>query len=301
MNHSCEHHHPAAHGRSLRQALIIAVIFMVVEVVGGYLANSLALLTDAMHMFTDVGALMVGLLVFRIARRPSTPMMSYGFHRAEILGALGSALSLWGLCAVLIYEAIKRLFAPQPVEGPLMFVVAGAGLLANIWMIVLLHGSQQHSLNLRAAYLHVLSDLLGSLGVLIGGALLWFTKWNPIDPIVTLIFSLTILYGSWKVVKEAVCVLMESTPESINPEAIEAELLKIPGVKEVHDLHVWSVSSRKTALSCHLITNNPQALGEAHRLIEKNFGIRHMTIQIEDPAAFESNFCYDCTNNNNSH
>ncbi|MBS0604531.1 MAG: cation transporter [Verrucomicrobia bacterium] len=295
---NCGHGHGHhVHGKALNTALIIAFVFMIVEVIGGIVANSLALISDALHMFTDVGALGLSLVVLKIAHLPSTPKMSYGYHRAEILGALASALSLWALCGVLIYEAILRLIAPPEVKGPIVFVIATFGLLANLMMMRTLHSHQDENLNIRAAYLHVIGDLLGSVGVILGGAILWITGWNPIDPIISILFSLGILYGSGKIIKQTVSVLMESTPEGIDPVAISNDLASIPGVREVHDLHIWAVSAKKVALSAHLIADDTQAaLREAHRRIEQNYKISHMTIQVEDPAHFEPRYCYDCDN-----
>lgn len=291
------HHHSSshAHGKALHLALWIAVVFMLIEIIGGYLANSLALISDALHMFTDVGALLLGVIVVKIIKRPSTHVMSYGYHRAEILGALASAASLWALCGVLVYEAILRLIRPEEVQGPIVFVIATLGLIANLIMMRILHHGQSHSLNVRAAYLHVLGDLLGSVGVILSGIILWLTQWNPIDPIITIIFSMVILYSSGKMIKQSVRILMESAPENIDPLSIEKTLLSIPTVSSVHDLHIWSLSSTKAALSAHLIAEDTQlALQKAHQLIEELYQIKHMTIQVEHPTNFESRYCFDC-------
>ena len=216
----CSHRHsPHMHRKALRIAIVIAFLFMILEIVGGWIANSLALISDALHLFTDVGALSLSLIVLRIAHRPKTLSMSYGYHRAEVLGALASALSLWVLCGVLVYEAIMRLVSPQPVAGPIVFVIATIGLFANIMMMRVLHPSQGHNINVRAAYLHVLGDLLGSAGVIISGAILWWTQWYPIDPIITILFSLGIVYGSGKIIWESISILMESAPPGINPQS----------------------------------------------------------------------------------
>ncbi len=298
----CFYTHGNVHRKALHTALIIAFIFLIVEVAGGIVANSLALISDALHLFTDVGALGLSLIVLKIAHLPSTPRMSYGYHRAEILGALASALSLWALCGVLIYEAIVRLISPPEVKGLIVFVIAFIGLLANLMMMRTLHSSQEQNINIRAAYLHVIGDLLGSIGVILGGAILWFTHWNPIDPIISILFSLGIVYGSGKIIKQTVSILMESTPEGVHPHAIEKNLKSIPCVKEVHDLHVWSVSTKKIALSVHLVADDTRtALREAHSIIEKNHGISHMTIQVEDPAHFEPHYCYDCDKSRSRH
>jgi cobalt-zinc-cadmium efflux system protein len=284
-----------AHGKALYSTLWIALAFMAIEVVGGIIANSLALYSDALHLLMDAGALGVALIVLKIAHLPRTMTMSYGYHRAEILGALANALSLWVLCAILIYEAILRLNHPQIVKGPIVFVVAAIGVLANIFMIRRLHPTHTQSLNMRAVYLHIFGDLLGSIGVLLSGAILWITRWNPIDPIITLAFTVAIVYGSWKVIAESIKILMESTPKGIDALAVERDLSAVGSVTEVHDLHIWTVASNRVALSAHLVATKPQAaLNEAHRILEKNHGIRHMTIQVEDPSTFQPKFCYDC-------
>jgi len=291
----CSH---TVQGKALYGTLAIALVFMAIEVIGGVLANSLALFSDALHLLMDAGALMLSLLVLKIAHLPRTVKMSYGYHRAEILGALANALSLWILCALLIYEAITRLTHPPSVKGPIVFVVAAIGLIANIIMIRRLHPTQSHSLNIRAVYLHILGDLLGSIAVLVGGGILWWTHWNPIDPIISLLFALGIVYGSWRVIAQSIKILMESTPEGIDALAIERDLNAIKGVTEVHDLHIWTVSSQHIALSVHLVTTTPQAtLNEAHCILEKKHAIRHMTIQVEDPSSFSPKFCYDCDKN----
>ncbi len=292
----CGHDHDrATHGKALYISLTIAFLFMIVELIGGIVANSLALISDALHMFADVGALLLSLIVLKIVHLPRTPKMTYGYHRAEILGALASALSLWALCGVLIYEAIHRLMAPPEVKGSVVFVIASIGLIANLLMMRTLHAHHGENLNMRAAYLHVIGDLLGSIGVILGGVILWLTQWNPIDPIISIIFSIAILYGSWKIIRQSISILMESTPRGIHLETVYNDLKSIPNVQEVHDLHIWTVSTKKVALSVHLVATDTQTvLKEAHHLIEQNYKISHMTIQVEDPAQFEPRFCYDC-------
>lgn len=288
-------HHGHCHHRALNISLWIAFVFMILEVIGGWIANSLALISDALHMFTDVGALMLSLIVSYVAKWPSTPNMSYGYHRAEIIGALVSSVSLWALSGVLVYESIMRIIHPETVEGPIVFIIASIGLIANLLMMRVLHPSQGHSLNVRAAYLHVLGDLLGSIGVILSGLILWITGWNLIDPIATIVFTCAILFSSAKVIRQSLSILMESTPEGIDPLLIQKTLLEIPGVKEVHDLHIWSASTHKIVLSAHLIADpSKDVLTPAHCLLEKKFGVRHMTIQVEDPASFQPRYCYDC-------
>lgn len=280
---------------ALKFAIIIALIFMGLEVVFGIIANSLALLSDAMHMFADVGALGLSFVILKIAQRPRTATMTFGFNRAEILGALGSSLSLWGLSGVLIYEAITRLVNPEPVRGAIVFIIAVIGLLANLLMMRMLHHGKTHNINIKAAYLHVIGDLLGSIGVILSGLILWITHWNLIDPIITILFSFIILYHSGKIIKQTIAVLMESVPPGLNSEKIKQELTSIPCIKEVHDLHIWSVTLKKNALSAHVVSDDAEtALKEAHLLMEQHYDLHHMTLQVESTRTFEARFCLDC-------
>jgi cobalt-zinc-cadmium efflux system protein len=278
--------------------MVVAGIFMLIEIGGGLLARSLALMSDALHLFADVGALGLGWVTAHLLQRPFTRKFSYGYQRAEALGALISVILLWALSLFLIYKALLRFFYPEIVQGGIVFVVAILGLIANIAMIKILHPTHRENLNIRAAYLHVLGDLLGSIGVLFSGLLIMLTGWNPIDPIITLLVSFSILWSSIKISRHAISVLMESTPSDIDAGQVYAALRDLPGVEEVHDLHIWSLSSNHPALSVHLVAKEgPTILSAAHKAIEKKFGIRHMTIQIENHDHFEPKYCYDCQKN----
>jgi cobalt-zinc-cadmium efflux system protein len=305
--HGHHHHGHGGHGhhhhglkstnpkKAIIRAIIVTLIFMVVELVGGWYSNSLALISDAAHMLTDVGAMLLSLFALWIAQRPSTPTMSFGYHRAEILGALLSGLLIWLISGVLIYEAIDRIHSPPEVKGPIVFIVATIGLMANLASMWMLHSSKEENLNVRAAYLHLLTDSLGSIGAIVAGGILWFTDWRPIDPIITILFSILMLVSSWSLVKEAVGVLMESTPSHIDPHQISEDLLKIQGVREAHDLHVWTVSSGKLALSVHLVAAETEhVLKHSNQLLQEKYGIIHTTIQVEHPEQFQSERCYDC-------
>jgi cobalt-zinc-cadmium efflux system protein len=268
---------------------------MVVELVGGLIANSLALISDAAHMLTDVGAMLLSLFALWVAQRPITLTMSFGYHRAEILGALLSGLFIWSISGFLIYEAIIRMQSPPEVKGPLVFVVALIGLMANIVSIWMVKSAKDDNLNVRATYLHLLSDALGSVGAILAGVILWITDWRPIDPIITVLFAVLMLISSWGLVKEAIGILMESTPTHVNPTRVTEDLLSIPDVREVHDLHIWSVSTGRLALSVHLISkNSEEVIKKANQIIEEKYKIIHTTIQIEHPDHFQSERCYDC-------
>lgn len=292
--------HAHAHGgggapSAVLRAMSVTIVFMVVELVGGYLANSLALISDGAHMLTDVGALLLTLFVLWLARRPSNDTMSFGYHRAEILGALGSGLAIWVIAGFLIYEAIARMQAPPEVNGPIVFFVAAFGLLANLVSMRMLSHAQHDNMNVRAAYLHMLSDMLGSIGAIIAGAVLWVTHWRPIDPIITVLFAGLMLVSSWSLVKESIQILMESTPSGVDAAQVRADLLALPGVTEVHDLHIWTVASGRHALSVHVIaTDGEHLLAKVNEVLKGGYSIIHTTVQIEHPDHFRSENCYDC-------
>jgi cobalt-zinc-cadmium efflux system protein len=298
--HAHGHGHGHGHGRSLKhthligKAIWVTVFFMFIELAAGFYANSLALISDGVHMLTDVGALGLSFFALWVARRPSTPQMSFGYHRAEILGALASGLLIWLLAGVLIYEAIARLGKPPEVNGAVVLVVATIGLLANLLSMSFLHGARRENMNIRAAYLHLMADSLGSVGAVIAGAVLWMTGWRPIDPLITIFCAALMLWSSWALVREAVEILMESTPSHVDPERVAADLRGIGGVKETHDLHIWTVSSGRLALSVHLIAESDAVLARANALLKETYGIVHTTIQIEHPDRFRAEGCYDC-------
>jgi cobalt-zinc-cadmium efflux system protein len=288
------HNHPTPLTIPFKKALAIALFFMLLELIGGWIADSLALMTDALHLFMDVGSLILALVIVRIVALPKNQKMSYGYDRAEILGALASASSLLILCGFILYEAILRLMHPPVVAGGLVFFIAMLGLLANLWMMRILHPVHQHDLNTRAAYLHVIGDLLGSVAVVISGLFIWLTGFSIFDPIVTLLFSAFICWNACGIIRKSIHILMQATPEGLDIAEIHHTLATIPGVQEVHDLHLWSISSTRVALSAHLIVSLPHnALQEAHCLMEEKYHIHYMTIQVEESAQFESRFCYD--------
>ena len=275
---------------------MVTGVFLVVEFIGGWISNSLALLSDAGHMLTDVGGLLLGLFAAWISRRPPSRTLSFGYHRAEILGALLSGLSIWALAGVLVVEAIQRIQSPAEIQGPIVLVVAAGGLLVNLVSLRLLHRDQAHSLNVRGAYLHVLADAFGSVAALMAGALITWKGWTWVDPIVTFALAALMLGGSWTLIRDSVAILMESTPRGVDPQRLKAALQALPGVTEVHDLHVWTVGSRRLAMSAHLVSSRgEEALQAAQGILEQEFGIRHSTLQVEHPEKFKSERCYDCT------
>jgi cobalt-zinc-cadmium efflux system protein len=300
QQHECAHGHDHGHEIGKRRegnvialcwAFGITTVILVAEAVGGFLTNSLALLSDAGHMLSDAASLGLSLLAIHFAKKPASASKSYGYRRLEILAALANGVALFVIAVAISWEAAHRLFAPPPVASLPMMGIAGIGLAANLasaW--VLLHqGDVKDNLNLRSAYLHVLGDALGSVGALLAGALMYFYGWYIADPVVSVAVALLILRGAWGVVSQSLHILMEGTPTGSNIEAMIASLETISGVCNVHDVHVWTVTSGYDVFSCHLVvskgTNITKVVAAGAELLERQFGIRHTTIQVlEDNA-----------------
>lgn len=289
-DHVHDHAHAHAHELSRKRLMLvlsITAVFMVVELAGGVIANSLALVADAAHMLTDVGALGLSLFVLWFSRRPARPEKTYGYLRLEILAALINGVALVVIALAIFWQAYQRVRAPEPVEGPLMLAVAVAGLIVNIIAARLLHSSAEHSLNLRGAYLHVIGDLIGSVGAIIAALLIIQTGLVLADPIISVIVGILILYSSWKLVRESVDVLLEAVPAHIDLLQVRQTIDDIPGVDQVHDLHVWTVTSGMVCMSGHAVVQNPEqnqrVLQDIHSALRDRFGISHITVQLERP------------------
>jgi cobalt-zinc-cadmium efflux system protein len=272
--------------RRLSIAFGITAAVMLVELVGGWLAGSLALLADAGHMLADAAALAVALLAARIAQRPATAQRSFGFMRLEILAALVNGAVLIAIAAGIGIEAWRRLRTPggTPVDAELLLGVASVGLLANVAAVAVLHRGHQHSLNQRGAYLHVLNDLLGSIGALAAGVIILLTGWTTADAVVSLFIGLLVLISAWRLVKESTDVLLEATPAHIALDDVHARIVSVPGVDSVHDLHLWTVTSGVVAMSGHLVVKNPtdnQPVLEEIQDRMRALGIAHVTVQVE--------------------
>jgi cobalt-zinc-cadmium efflux system protein len=270
---------------AVRTGVAVSSVLCLAELVGGWLTNSLALLTDAAHMFTDVAALVLTLFALWVASRPASDSKTFGYARAEILAALVNGVVLWVLVVLIVVEAWTRLQDPPTVRAGGMLVVAVAGLLVNVFVAVRLHEHQSASLNLRGAYLHVLSDLFGSIGAIVAGVVILLTGWNAVDSLVSILIAGLILFSSWKLVREAVDVLMEAVPPHVDVERLCAALAAVPGVEEVHDLHVWTLTTGRYALSAHVVARNRvgdnELLGALTTCCLDEFGIGHTTIQVE--------------------
>ncbi len=271
--------------KSLVLALVITGTLFVVELVAGFLTNSLALLADAGHMLTDLAALALSLFALKISTRPATHQKTYGYLRVEILAALGNGILLVLVAVYIFYEAYHRILSPPGVKSAPMLAVACVGLVANLITAGLLYRTQHENLNIRGAFLHVMGDTLGSLGAIAAGVAMLVWQWYLADPIVSMLVAVLVLYSSWHLVRESVDVLLEGTPSHLNISRILADLGSVNGVVSVHDLHVWSITSGMTAMSCHVVVRRnkdaPTVLAELSLLMREKHRIEHATIQIE--------------------
>lgn len=306
-SHAHQHDHTHPHGRhhthhdgrphdhtreaSQRTLLIVLALtfgYMLAEAIGGYLANSLALLSDAGHMLTDVAALTLSLFAVRFASRPATPRKTYGFYRLEILAALANGVTLIVLSLLICVEAYHRLRRPEVVQGWTLIWISAGGLAVNLISAWMLSHSHDESLNIRGALLHVLGDLLGSVAAIAAGVMIIWRGWVWADPVFSVVISLLIIYSSWRLVADAVNVLLEGAPSHINAAAVEEAMRSAPGVRAVHDLHIWTITSGRHAVTAHVVINDAsesyRILRELREMLAARFALTHSTIQIEDPT-----------------
>jgi len=283
--------------RGLLKALALTSTILVAEVVGGFLSNSLALLADAGHMLTDALALALSYLALGLATRPATPHKTYGWYRLEIFAALINGVTLVVISLFIFWEAYERFMEPPEVATGTMLAIATIGLLANALGLRFLSGHGA-SLNLRGAYLHVLGDLLSSVGVIIGGVLMWITGNFLIDPLLSIVIGIVIIASAYRLLRESVDVLLEGTPVGLDLALVEAALVTVEGVEGVHDLHVWSLTSAVNALSCHVevktetLTAADALLDRIRSVLQERFDISHTTIQIESESYKQKGLVY---------
>lgn len=272
------------HSRALRIAFVITLTFMVAEAVGGWWANSLALLADAGHMLGDGASLALALLAARLAQRPASGRRTYGYLRLEIFAALLNGVVLVGIAVLVVWRALVRLAGPTEIHSGLMLAVATAGFVANLVTLRVLHAGHTHSLNLRGAYLHVVGDLLGSVGAVLAGGIIALSGWTPADAIVSTVIALLIALSAVRLLRDSVDVLLEATPRHVSLARVAEELGSIPGLSDVHDLHVWTVTSGVVALTGHAVIADPsrgrEVLATAADRMER-LGIGHVTVQLE--------------------
>lgn len=285
-DHKKEHSH--SHGSNRRRLIVVLALtfaYMLAEAVGGYVTNSLALLSDAGHMLADVASLSLALLALWFAARPVTTRKTYGYYRMEILAALANGAALVVISLLIAYEAIQRIKSPESVRGFEVMLIAIGGLAVNAVSAVVLHSASTENLNMRGAFLHVIGDALGSVGAIVAGVLIW--RWGLLlaDPVISIVMCLLIIYSSWRLILESVNILLEGTPSHINVHAIVEAMHAVPGVSNVHDLHVWTISSGMDALSAHVTiepgVSHKDALERLQEQMRSGFNIGHLTIQIE--------------------
>ncbi len=283
--------------KRLAIALSITAAMFLVELIGGFLANSLALLSDAGHMLTDSMALGMALAAMYFAARPATTKKTFGFYRLEILSALFNGTFLILVALYIFYEAYQRFISPSEVKSLLMLGVAGVGLVANLAGAVILSKGSRENLNIRGALLHVISDAISSLGVIIGGVIIFFTGWFIVDPILGILIGLLILRGAIGLVSESANILLEATPKGIELEEVVADIKRVKGVKSLHHIHLWTISSGINAISAHVLIEDAMAdkaaeiLGEVRKILGEKYQIKHFTFQTECESCAEGIIC----------
>lgn len=293
------HRHGHAHGnrRRLLIVLLLTAIYMIAELFGGLWTGSLALLADAGHMLADVAALVLALIAVWFGARPATPRKTFGYYRLEILAALINGIGLVLISFFIFYEAYQRWFAPPVIRGVAMTIVAAGGLLVNLICVRLLHRDREKDLNVRGAWLHVMGDALGSTGAIVAGLLITLFGWTAADSLISVFIGLLIVWSSWHLIRDATNVLLEGTPAHINLAAVEEAIMETEGVSDVHDLHVWTITSGREALSAHVIhaysISQPDLLKELRAKLLDRFGVDHLTIQMET-VDFEDEAIHFC-------
>jgi cobalt-zinc-cadmium efflux system protein len=298
MGHSHDHghhHHGSNNKQALKWSFFLIAAFMIIELIGGIWTNSLALLSDAGHMFSDAAALGLSYLALTFGKRKATYSKTFGYKRFEILAAFLNGITLIVISLYIFWEAFHRLADPPEVVSKGMLIISFVGLLVNIAAAyILMKGDKDHNLNVRSAFLHVVGDMLGSVGAIAAALLIMFWGWSIADPIASIIVAVLIIVSGWRVTKDSFHILMEGTPLNMKASKVKDALMAIPEVKDVHDLHIWSITSDFPALSCHIVRepseDNQVVLEKAKKVLQDEFHIHHTTIQIDE----DSDGCLDC-------
>lgn len=292
------HHHDTSNlqGNKLLWVAVLNLSITIVQIIGGFISNSLSLLSDALHNLGDSSAIFIAFLAGKLSRKKPDVHRTFGYKRVEILAALFNAVVLISICIFLFYEAYQRFLQPEPIKGKIMFVVATFGLLANFISVIILHKDKQHNLNIKAAYLHLMGDTLSSVAVILGGIAIWLYDIFWIDPLITILVGIYIIYHTWGIVKLTVDILMQSTPSNINLNEIKQQVEKIDEVDNIHHVHVWKLDDTQTNLEAHLNLKNNIDMKEMmgireaiENLLKEKFGINHITLQMG----------YNCCSGNN--
>jgi cobalt-zinc-cadmium efflux system protein len=279
--------------RRIAWAFVIIAVFMVVEVAGGVISGSLALLADAGHMVSDAAALGFSWMALRVGRRSATARLSYGFKRFEILAAFVNGLALFAIAALIIFEAAERFSTPVPVVGTTMMVVAVLGLVANIAAFLVLNGGNRENLNMRGALLHVLGDMLGSAAAIVAAGVIMLTGWTPIDPLLSVLVAVIVLKSAWYLVRDSGHILLEGTPAGMDLDEIKADLeANVPEVRNAHHIHAWSITAEQHLLTLHIHPQDGmasrQVVAAVKRRLGERFGIGHVTVQVEEDECIDA-------------
>ena len=286
-HHGHDHSHAVVteeNAKKLTFALILTSIFLVVEVIAGFITESLALISDAAHMFTDAAALAIALVAIKIGKMPADNKRTFGYQRFEILAALFNALMLFVVAIYILYEAYQRFSHPPEIQSMGMMIVAVLGLVINLISMRILFSSSQDNLNIKGAYLEVLSDAIGSVGVIIGAAVIYFTGWMWVDTLVAILIGVWVLPRTWVLLKQSINILLEGVPEEIDIEALRVDLLNLKDVESIHQLKVWAITSKNIHLTVHLYAphaNHKALYLEAVELLRHTYGVTEMTLQVE--------------------
>jgi len=287
-------HHAQPIGNKLKFGIILTGFILVAEVTGGLISNSLALLSDAGHVFADIIALSLSWYGVRQAERPPSTRMTFGYHRVGVIVAIVNAVSIFAIASIILYQAYHRLQQPPEVNSLLMLLVATLGLAVNAFVAFWLRREQQSNLNVRSAFWHALGDALASIGVIIGGIIILFTRWFLVDPIISVLISFVIILAAWRILREGLRVLLEAAPGHVDITEMVNALNQVPEVKDIHDIHVWSISPELHAMSCHVFIDDLSTTQAAsirqkiEDLLRERFQIKHTTLQME---------CQQCASN----
>lgn len=287
--HHHHHHHQvemnSRHFYILQRVFWMTCIYLFVEIVGGVMSGSLALLADGFHMFADAGAIGISLFAAWFSHRPAPPQNTFGYQRFEIIAALFNALSLVAMGLFILFESYERFQSPVHIQANMMMVIATGGLIINIISAKLLHADHQDNLNLKGAYLHVLGDLLGSLGAIIAGGMIFFFGWRWADPAISCVIAALIMFSAIGLLKEAVNVLLEGCPSDLNVDEVRQQILQCEGVQDVHHLHIWNINLQRTVLTAHLevlpSAFSGQTINAVQAMLKEQFDLKHVTLQLE--------------------
>lgn len=291
-NHHDHHHdhddvfHTHAPAGKMKKAFILTLFILAAELIGGFISHSLALLSDAGHVVTDLAAIGLSWFALKQSDKPVDEARTYGYHRAGILAAFVNGVTLMVLTIVILWEAVHRFANPEPINSTWMFISASVGLLVNLYLGLGMR--HEDNLNVRSAVLHILGDALASAGVIIGGIIIHFTQWVVIDPLLSVGIAILIALSAWRIVKQTFGILMEGTPKNVDTKEVEETILSVQGVHDLHDLHIWSITSGVNALSCHIVMNGQMTIMECQTVLRKieeklkNKNICHTTVQVED-------------------